>query len=68
MLDLAHACLDCLTVTIFDAAAPYPRRCGKCDAVVRATPYSQPPSLEDDELETDFVLELERGTMDVAPF
>lgn len=66
MLDLAHACLDCLTVTIFDASAPYPRRCGKCDAVVRATPYE--PARADDDLDTDFVLELERGAMDVAPF
>jgi hypothetical protein len=68
MIDLAHACLDCRTVTIFDASAPFPRRCGKCDTIVRATPMP-PPAWEaplDDEL--DFVLELERGTMDVAPF
>jgi hypothetical protein len=68
MLDLAHACLDCRTVTIFDASAPFPRRCGKCDAVVRATPFSPPPAQDDDDLEIDFVLELERGVMDVAPF
>ncbi|MGZ3422049.1 MAG: hypothetical protein ACXVEF_34395 [Polyangiales bacterium] len=65
MFDLAHTCIDCLTVTIFDASAPYPRRCGKCDAVVRGEPLSQ---REEEELEIDFVLELERDAMDVAPF
>jgi hypothetical protein len=32
---------------------------------VRATPL---PQADDDDLDLDFVLELERGAMDVAPF
>jgi len=62
MIDLAHLCLACRTVTIFHAGAPCPRRCGNCDAIVRTEPVDHPK--EDD----DFVLELRSDSMDVAPF
>jgi hypothetical protein len=69
MYDLAHACLTCRTVTIFHAEAPYPRRCGRCDEVVRHAPSTVPTFLDEDaENDERFVLELRPETMDAAPF
>lgn len=68
MYDLAHACLCCRTITIFSEHAPFPRRCGTCDAIVRAsahTPFIARPAIDDDD---DFLLELGPEPTYAAPF
>lgn len=72
MYDLAHACPLCRTVTIFSADAPYPRRCGRCDHVVRDAPsgtrFVARPTFEDDDDHDRFELELGPDLMEAAPF
>lgn len=72
MYDLAHVCPSCRTITIFNNDAAYPRRCGACDAVVRASPsearFVARPVWEDDEDDLRFDLELGPATMEAAPF
>lgn len=72
MHDLAHICLSCRTMTIFGSDAPYPRRCGSCDAVVRDAPSSGTflarPVLEDEDDADLFSLELGPSSIECAPF
>lgn len=73
MHDLAHVCSTCRTVTIFSADAAYPRRCGRCDRVVREAPsassfIARPAFFDDDETDDRFTLELGPVAMDAAPF
>lgn len=70
MYDLAHVCLSCRTMTIFAKDAAYPRRCGSCDEVLRASAvpsaaFVARPALHDDEA---FTLELGPTSMHAAPF
>ncbi len=73
MYDLAHACPLCRTVTIFSADASYPRRCGRCDHVIRAasgTRFVARPVLDDDDDDDIERFELELGPerMEASPF
>jgi hypothetical protein len=72
MHDLAHVCLSCRAMTIFGNEAPYPRRCGSCDAIIRAAPHSvsfvgRPVFVDDDEADR-FTLELGPSSIECAPF
>jgi len=71
MYDLAHICLTCRKMTVFAADAAYPRRCGCCDAIVRAAPDSvgfvgRPVLIDDDD--DRFTLELGPASVECAPF
>jgi len=72
MHDLAHVCTTCRTMTIFGKDAPYPRRCGCCDQVVRAAPseaaFVARPVWDEDDEEDRFTLELGPAAMPCAPF
>jgi hypothetical protein len=71
MYDLAHACPTCRTVTIFSPSAPYPRRCGQCDAVVRAAPtdlFVARPVWDENDRDAGFALELGPAQIEAAPY
>lgn len=34
---IAHGCPACQAITIFAADATFPRRCGRCDRIIRLT-------------------------------
>lgn len=73
MYDLAHVCTTCRTMTIFATNAPYPRRCGCCDEVLRAAPsegsfVARPVWDEEDELDERFTLELGPVSVPSSPF